>query len=47
MMFNYYYDRTPIPMERFLQAVPNDWIDYVVDGTYSYGYYRAILIEEI
>lgn len=45
-MFNYFYDGVPIPMKHFLSAVPNDWVNHVIDGTYSYGYYRAILIEE-
>ena len=44
--YNYYYDRIPITKEQFLLIVPKDWEDNVKDGEYSFGYYRAIEIEQ-
>ena len=45
--YNYYYDGQPIPKSQFLEAVPEDWGKDVNEfGEYSWGYYRANLIEE-
>ena len=43
--YNYYYNGTPITKAQFLQSVPKDWEDEVKNGEYSYGYYRAIEVE--
>lgn len=46
--FNYYYDGTAIPKERFLQAVPENWQEELNKyGEYSYGSYRAVEVELI
>lgn len=42
MTYNYFYNGTPIPKSQFLAAVPEGWEKEVVDGEYSFGYYRAI-----
>lgn len=43
--YNYYYDSQPITKQHFLKAVPENWQSEIENGTYSYGYYRAIEIE--
>ena len=43
--YNYFYDGQPIPKDRFLKAAPEDWESEVVDGEYSWGYYRAVEID--
>ena len=40
--FSYYYNGTPISRSQFLLNVPSDWLSELVDGEYSYGYYRAV-----
>lgn len=42
--YNYFYNKQPISRERFILSVPNDWESQLIDDSYSYGYYRAILI---
>jgi hypothetical protein len=44
--YNYFYDGQQIPKAQFLQAVPENWENEVIDGEYYWGYYRAIEIEE-
>lgn len=44
--YNYFYNGTPITKAQFLTAVPNNWESEVVDCEYSWGYYRAIAIEQ-
>lgn len=39
--YNYFYNGQPIPKAQFLQAVPENWESEVIDGEYSWGYYRA------
>jgi hypothetical protein len=41
----YFYDGTPITKAEFLSVVPKSWESEVVDGEYSWGYYRAVEIE--
>lgn len=40
--YNYFHDKRPISKDQFLKAVPENWETEVIDGEYSYGYYRAI-----
>lgn len=44
--YNYYYDKTPIKKSRFEESVPENWEQDVINGEYSYGYYRAIEVED-
>jgi len=44
--YNYFYDGQPIPKDRFLQVVPENWESEVICGTYSWGYYHATEILE-
>lgn len=44
--YNYFYNGQPIPKDQFLTAVPENWEDEVENGEYSWGYYRAVEIEE-
>lgn len=44
--FNYFYDGTPITRQAFTSDVPENWESEVVDGEYSWGYYRASEVEE-
>lgn len=43
--YNYYYCGTPITKNQFISNVPENWEIEVVDGEYSYGYYRASEID--
>ena len=43
---NYFYDGTPITKAQFLKAVPENWENEVENGEYSWGYYRAVEIEQ-
>jgi len=43
--YNYYYNGQPITRKDFLSVVPENWESEVIDGEYSYGYYRATAIE--
>lgn len=45
MKFIYTYNGQAISKQRFEDTVTHDWQKEVEDGTYSYGYYRATLIE--
>ena len=45
--YNYFYDGQAIPRSRFLKNVPENWEEDVDEyGEYSWGYYRAIKMEE-
>jgi hypothetical protein len=44
--YNYFYYGMPIPRAEFIKAVPSSWQDEVINGTYSWGGYRAIDIDE-
>ena len=44
--YNYFYNGQPIPKDQFLQAVPENWENEVVDSVYSCGYYHVTEIEE-
>ena len=45
--YNFFYYGMPIPKTEFLKAVPDNWKDEVDEyGTYSYGGYRAVNIDE-
>ena len=39
--YNYFYNGTPINKKNFLANVPENWEDNVMNGEYSWGYYRA------
>jgi hypothetical protein len=43
--YNYFYNGQPIPKSQFLSVVPENWENEVENGEYSWGYYRAIEIE--
>ena len=40
--YNYYYNGQPITRSQFLQSVPDNWENELIDGEYSNGYYRAV-----
>lgn len=45
--YNYFYAKQPIPKSQFISCVPENWEEEVDEyGEYSYGYYKAIEIEE-
>ena len=44
--FNYFYYGMPIQKSEFLKAVPENWQDEVVNGSFSWGGYRAVNIDE-
>ena len=44
--YNYYFDGTPITRAAFLKGVPWNWEAEIEDGSYSYGLYRAYLLED-
>ena len=44
--YNYFYYGTPIFKANFVKEVPDNWEDEVIDGTYSWGGYDAVEIEE-
>lgn len=44
--YNYFYYGMPISKVNFLKSVPEKWEDWVVDGTFSWGGYEAIEIDE-
>ena len=45
--YNFFYYGMPISRAEFLKAVPNNWQDEVDEyGTYSWGGYRAVNIDE-
>lgn len=44
--YAFYYDKMPISKNHFLANVPENWEEEIEDFTYSYGYYRANVIEE-
>ena len=43
--YNFFYNGQSIPKSQFLKAVPENWESEVEDGEYSWGYYRALEIE--
>ena len=43
--YNYFYNGQPIPKDQFLRAVPVNWESEVINGEYSFGYYKSIEIE--
>lgn len=45
--YNYFYCNLAITKQHFLRCVPSNWESEVVDGEYSYGYYKAIEIEDL
>lgn len=45
--YNYFYDKIPITKMAFLASVPDDWENDTDEyGDYSYGYYRAVRIDD-
>lgn len=44
--YNFFYNNMPISKKTFLQAVPENWESEILNGFYSYGYYRALIIDE-
>jgi hypothetical protein len=40
--YSYYYNGQSITKSQFLQSVPDNWENEVIDGEYSSGYYRAV-----
>lgn len=45
--YNYFYGKTPISKQHFLNFVPSNWESEVVDGEYHWGSYKAIEIEDL
>ena len=44
--YNYFYNGTPITRAQFEAVAPIDWEENCDElGDYSYGYYRATLID--
>lgn len=44
--FNYFYDGRAITKSRFEENVPEDWKNDLDEyDEYSYGYYRAVLLD--
>jgi len=43
--YNYYYNGQPITKNQFISNVPENWENDLIDGEFSWGYYRAILID--
>ena len=43
--FNFFYNGQAITKSQFLSEVPENWESELVDGEYSWGYYRAVEIE--
>jgi hypothetical protein len=43
--YNYFYDGRPIQKEQFVKGVPETWENDIINGEYSWGYYRAVEIE--
>lgn len=43
--YNYYYNGRPIAKRQFLSVVPENWENEIKNGEYSYGYYKAVEIE--
>jgi hypothetical protein len=44
--YNYYYNGEPITRKQFITAVPENWQSEVINGEYSYGYFKAVEGEE-
>lgn len=45
--YNYFYDKIPITKMAFLASVPDNWMDDLDQyGDYSYGYYKAVRIDD-
>lgn len=42
--YNYFYNGVPITKAQFLSVIPENWESEVVNGEYSWGYYRAVEI---
>jgi hypothetical protein len=40
--YNYFYNKTSITKNRFLESVPENWEDNIENNEYSYGYYKAV-----
>ena len=45
--FNYFYGRVPIQKKQFTAAVPENWQKKVKNGSFSWGFYKAIEREGI
>jgi len=44
--YNFYYNGTPVTRVQFEAAVPENWENDCDElGDYSWGYYRALLID--
>lgn len=43
--YNYYYNGKPITKNQFISNVPENWESELIAGEFSWGYYRAILID--
>jgi len=44
--YNYFYYGRSIPRANFIKAVPDNWEDEVINGTYSWGGYQAVERDE-
>jgi len=44
--YNYFYYGMPITRSKFLEAVPEKWEDWVINGYFSWGGYDAEEIDE-
>ena len=44
--YNYYYNGEPITRKQFISCVPENWESEVIEGVYSYGYFKAVEGEE-
>ena len=40
--YSYYYNGQPISKSQFMKSAPENWESEVIDGEYSFGYYRAV-----
>jgi len=44
--YNYFCNNQVISKREFEKVVPFDWQNNVVNGEYSYGYYRSTEVED-
>ena len=44
--YNFFYYGISVPKAIFLKAVPENWEDEIINGTYSWGGYGALEIDE-
>jgi hypothetical protein len=45
--YNYFAFGVPCTKKEFTNMVPENWEQFVKDGEYYYGHYKAVEIEEI